>query len=361
MSSQQRLHYLDSVRGIAAMSVLIYHFIGWRWEKNISFHLASFIFNGSDAVSFFFVLSGFVLSYKYLQLNHNLQLKEFIATRFFRIYPAFIVTVLLNYLYVNRATFGLNTISDIFFYNSQELWQELVLVKNIHKFYIPGWTLQVEIALSLLMPFFVIIAKKDIRYLYALIPISIFINSGNFSGYTLHFCLGILLAKFYTEIAEYNFKESKFYTFRYLLLGVVFLLYSIRHIDRIQTLGDGNRFLSFWNIDYFHLTGFASFVILMIIINKKKLQNILHLKPLLFMGKISYSIYLMHWLVVVFIMERWERWQQYIPNEYVLFYTMLLIAIIATLLLSTILYYTVEIPFLKIGKRLVKKNLILNK
>ena len=61
MSQRVRLEYLDSVRGIAALMVVFYHFIGWKWAEEPAFHLSSMIFNGSDAVSFFFVLSGLVL------------------------------------------------------------------------------------------------------------------------------------------------------------------------------------------------------------------------------------------------------------------------------------------------------------
>ena len=48
------------------------------------------MFNGSDAVSFFFVLSGFVLSYKYLALGQPLDMKQFYTNRIFRLWPAFL-------------------------------------------------------------------------------------------------------------------------------------------------------------------------------------------------------------------------------------------------------------------------------
>ena len=68
-----RIEYLDSIRGIAAMMVVVYHFIGWRWAERTMFHVSSMFFNGADAVSFFFVLSGFVLSFKYLQSDKKIQ------------------------------------------------------------------------------------------------------------------------------------------------------------------------------------------------------------------------------------------------------------------------------------------------
>jgi peptidoglycan/LPS O-acetylase OafA/YrhL len=62
-----RLHYLDALRGIASLMVVVYHFIGWRWENNPEFHWGAMLFNGSDAVSFFFVLSGLGLAFPYFQ------------------------------------------------------------------------------------------------------------------------------------------------------------------------------------------------------------------------------------------------------------------------------------------------------
>ena len=92
--------------------------------------------NGSDAVSFFFVLSGFVLSYKYLQYEREYKMGSYIYRRIWRLYPAFIFTVLVNYLYWNRHTLGFSTLSDIGYYNSQQLWEELIMVRKYHKFYL---------------------------------------------------------------------------------------------------------------------------------------------------------------------------------------------------------------------------------
>lgn len=63
----QRFAYLDSMRGIAALMVLFGHFILWRYVDYPIAKSLYLLFNAHDAVSFFFVLSGFVLSWVYLQ------------------------------------------------------------------------------------------------------------------------------------------------------------------------------------------------------------------------------------------------------------------------------------------------------
>ena len=82
---KEHLDYLDSARGIAALMVLFYHFINWKYDSHTLAKVGSIIANGSDAVSFFFVLSGFVLSYKYVVLRQPLDIKKFYFNRFFRL------------------------------------------------------------------------------------------------------------------------------------------------------------------------------------------------------------------------------------------------------------------------------------
>jgi peptidoglycan/LPS O-acetylase OafA/YrhL len=348
----QRLDYLDALRGLAAISVFFYHFFGWKWEKTSYFHASAFVFNGSDAVSFFFVLSGFVLSFAFIQRNEPIPLKKFIVKRLLRLYPAYLCVVFLNYLYWNRHALDLKLLNDIFYLNGQQLWQELILVRGNHKFYIPGWTLEVEMALSLLVPFLVILGRNNVKYLWFLLPISIFMG-GSISIFIFHFILGVLLAYYYPKITEYNIKTHKWYKNRWLIYIAIFLLFSIRQIDKISPIGPSfMNLLKFLGIDFFHFTGFAAACIILIAIQNKSLQKIMQIKPFLFLGKISYSIYLMHWLIVVYVMEHWEKWLQLFPTPQITFFAMLLISFLATIISATMLYYTVERPFINLGKKI---------
>jgi peptidoglycan/LPS O-acetylase OafA/YrhL len=73
---------LESLRGIAALSVVIYHFqVGSHFNN-------SFTNNGSHMVDFFFVLSGFVICLSYRdRLSSIPSLIEFQKRRFWRLYP----------------------------------------------------------------------------------------------------------------------------------------------------------------------------------------------------------------------------------------------------------------------------------
>lgn len=355
VNSSQRLEYLDSVRGIAAMMVVVYHFIGWNWTDYTKYHVASMVFNGSDAVSLFFVLSGFVLSYKYFHSDREINMGNYIYKRIMRLYPAFIFTIMVNYLYWNKeALFAgdfIPVLKDALWKNEQHLWEELTMVRLAHKFYIPGWTLGVEMALSLVVPLMVYAGRQNIKMIWWLIPVSI-IMGNYFSMFAVHFALGMLLAYYYPQIKTYDFSKSKYWKYRYLIGLAVFLLYSIRHIERIIPFGNTYDYIAgFLKIDMFHYTGVASALILIFIINNKKAQNFLTNGLWLYLGKISYGVYLAHWLIVVHVMKYWDHYISLFSNFYVGFFCLLLIVIGATIIFATIMYYFIEKPFINLAKK----------
>ncbi len=350
-----RLEYLDAVRGIAAMMVVVYHFIGWKWGDYTKYHVASLIFNGSDAVSFFFVLSGFVLSYKYFHSDIKLNLPRFTYKRILRLYPAFIVTIILNFLYWNRVNlmdgYILEVLKDIFLFDNKELVLEYTMVRNVHKYYIPGWTLGVEMALSLLMPFLILAGRKSIKILWWFLPICLFLGS-YVSMFMLHFVLGTLLAYYYEPLKNFKWKKWTYKRWNLVILVTTLLFFSIRHLDRMMPFPFAyHQVADLLKLDFFHFTGIASAVILLWIISNRKAQSLLEIKPLKFLGKISYSVYLMHWLFVVFVMDYWDDLIVYFNNYYVGFGVLLTAVIISTILSAIVLYYVVEEPFIKIARR----------
>ena len=362
-----RLEYLDAVRGIAAMMVVIYHFIGWRWGDYTKYHVASLIFNGSDAVSFFFVLSGFVLSYKYFHSDAKLNLARFTYKRILRLYPAFIIVIIINFLYWNRGVIMdgqiLGVLKDIFLFDNKDLLLEFTMVRNVHKYYIPGWTLGVEMALSLLMPFLILAGRKSIKILWWFLPICLLLGS-YISMFMMHFVLGTLLAYYYNEAKSFSWKNWKFKKWNIVILIFTFLFFSIRHFDRMFPFPRGYQDVAdLLKLDFFHFTGIASAVILLWIISNKTAQNLLQVGVLKYLGKISYSVYLMHWVFVVFVMDYWDQLIIKFPNFYVGFGVLLAGVVLATLLSASALYHFVEKPFINIArksKRFTKERYVID-
>ena len=104
-----RLVYLDSLRGLAALSVVFGHYWGSysspEFIKAIDSTPLSFFYNGSGAVSLFFVLSGYVISKNYFKNPEKLEQINFIdyfIKRCFRILPLFIFCLLISFILVNN-------------------------------------------------------------------------------------------------------------------------------------------------------------------------------------------------------------------------------------------------------------------
>jgi peptidoglycan/LPS O-acetylase OafA/YrhL len=84
-----RYTFLDGVRGIAAIFVFTRHasdFWGWRPYRSYL------------AVDLFFLLSGFVIAYAYDERlrNKKMSTRQFLLTRLIRLYPMFLLSVILS-------------------------------------------------------------------------------------------------------------------------------------------------------------------------------------------------------------------------------------------------------------------------
>lgn len=100
---EQRYHYaaLDGLRGLAAMSVLLFHLGHWYGEN----WLAT---NAGLAVDFFFCLSGYVLSIAYrAKFDAGLDTRTFLRIRAVRLVPVIIVGTLISAAYLFARGLGL--------------------------------------------------------------------------------------------------------------------------------------------------------------------------------------------------------------------------------------------------------------
>jgi peptidoglycan/LPS O-acetylase OafA/YrhL len=354
----RHLGYLDSARGIAALMVMVYHYVFLKYGDRLAGKLTCIVFNGSDAVSFFFVLSGFVLSYKYIVLNQSLDIKKFYVNRLFRLWPAYFITVLINALNTYSSDFNLHNFLSVFSLHSSYFWEEAFIFRGNAHYYVPGWTLVLELSFSFLMPFAVALAKKDIRILYWMLFAYIVVGSSlrDLYFFHVHFTLGLLISCFFYKINDASFKETKWYKWRYPLLFGALILFSIRQIDSIIPFGpDYIYFAKYLGIDFFLYTGIASFVFIVAMVRSEKFKKFFEHSVLRFFGKISYGIYLMHWLLVVDVYRYWDKIRSFFPSERYTFIVVFFVYSAATILLSIILHYGVERPFIRMGRRLTNR------
>ncbi|MFT4758852.1 MAG: peptidoglycan/LPS O-acetylase OafA/YrhL [Paraglaciecola sp.] len=225
------------------------------------------------------------------------------------------------------------------------------MVFNVHTLYFPGWTLRIEMIYSLLIIGLILVVTK-LRKAW-LIPIligSFFIGEPRIRMCMTHFILGILFCIYYPALIKINFQKTVFYKFRWLIYSLIFLLFSLRNFRLVPHLKELFDYMWSKNIFWEHWSAIATFLTLVLLAMNEKVQRKLENKYLLFIGKISHCIYLIHWLLVQVIVERWDLWMQYIPNDYLRFVLLFSIYIGLVLLLATFMYKYIEVPFMNLSK-----------
>jgi peptidoglycan/LPS O-acetylase OafA/YrhL len=94
LRTKQHFQVLDGLRGIAALSVVMFHFMEWVYTD----YTRNFIAHGFLAVDFFFCLSGFVIGYAYDDRIKKMGITEFFKSRFIRLHPLVIAGSVLGLL-----------------------------------------------------------------------------------------------------------------------------------------------------------------------------------------------------------------------------------------------------------------------
>src|SRR5215510_13487127 len=83
LKTKQHFAILDGLRGVAALAVVIFHFMEWIFTDPST----NFIGHGFLAVDFFFCLSGFVIGYAYDDRIRKIGVKEFFRLRLISLHP----------------------------------------------------------------------------------------------------------------------------------------------------------------------------------------------------------------------------------------------------------------------------------
>ncbi|MES2419029.1 MAG: acyltransferase [Bacteroidota bacterium] len=94
LKTKKHFEILDGLRGIAALAVVLFHFM----EMAYSDYSKNFIAHGFLAVDFFFCLSGFVIGYAYDDRIGKMGVIEFFKSRLIRLHPLVILGAILGLL-----------------------------------------------------------------------------------------------------------------------------------------------------------------------------------------------------------------------------------------------------------------------
>ncbi|HDR6311980.1 TPA: acyltransferase [Bacillus cereus] len=318
-------------------------------------------FAGHEAVILFFVLSGFVLSLPYLK-NTNVTYSSYLIKRFLRLYIPYSISVLIaTFLYVSFSNGSIHNLSDWF----NNIWVLPIQLSNfIQHFTMLGsfnnsvinpiyWSLIHEMRISIIFPVIIYFILKHNWKLTLIVSFiwcsSAFVltnklNAFNQSDYLMTiyylfmFIVGALLAKHKNVFLQFFSERSV--GMKLIIMICAVLLYTARWW--------GYSFQLMHNIiitDF--LTMFGSTIMIVISIGSKRIKNILLMKPINFIGKISYSLYLYHCVTLL----TFCHWLQYKIS----YLFILVLSFVCAMILATLSYYYIEKPSIRLGKILVRK------
>jgi peptidoglycan/LPS O-acetylase OafA/YrhL len=285
---KSRIYELDALRGIAALLVVLFHY-------TVDLENATFVFNiGCVGVDLFFVISGFVIL---LTIGNTKDWKSFLVNRFSRLYPAYWICVSITTLsiiisYQTHLTdtiipdFGLTYLANL------SMLQFYLNFENIDGSY---WTLIIELLFYGFIMLFLILNKKNyiettgavcllIVFCYRFFAQAVFSNKIMFD-FTNAIPILIYFPLFYSGILFYKLKFVQQTTIRWLLLLVSFLL----QLYIFNTLYSNRGYLSF--AEYAISLSVIYSLFIMYIFNK---LNFVVNKATLWLGSISYVLYLLH-------------------------------------------------------------------
>lgn len=166
------------MRAIAAIMVFVYHNRKY-WRDDLPFVVMRFISEWHIGVTVFFVLSGFLLAYRYEDspLESKKSYLKYILLRIARIFPLY--WILLSFFFLDTA-YSRNVDTYFLQYSLFYSLFEKYSVSGI----VQAWSLQVEFFFYLLSPLLFLLLKKNWKYCISFL-LGLFLLSCTI-GYGLH-------------------------------------------------------------------------------------------------------------------------------------------------------------------------------
>ena len=294
--TSSKIWHLESLRGIAAIAVCLYHF-------QINSHFSNqFIQNAWIFVDFFFVLSGFVIAINYQNKLLNFKnIYRFQFNRFLRLYPLHISMLIIflgieiakylaevNFgLIANNIAFSINNLSS--FLSNIFLLQNFT--HNIPTWNKPSWSISAEFFTYFIFALVIFITKSQrkkiitVSILISIISAIYLFNQGMNSSNgvvrcLLSFFLGVLTYNIFFKLNKKITLTSSFLSFSIIALTGFILI-------RIENELDKNALF---------ILLFFAFTVASLALTSKEcwIVRLLSNKFFVMLGTLSYGIYMIH-------------------------------------------------------------------
>ena len=357
-------NFITGLRGIAILMVFLIH-SGGGGLREISSSGDRAVSMGMYGVDIFFVISGFTIFYQFYSRNYSII--NFLKIRLLRVSIPYFPIIIFMYFYV---IFGGNFTNNwAIIYNNGEI---SLLNLITHLFYLSyinevfantiigiEWTLSIEVFFYVVLGFMIVNLKKldTINKTFFWMILFFFIS-----------VLGIFISKFTNNGLLYQWMPFK-YGYMFLLGGLAYHLRSkLSQILEIKKLNIFSSFLIIFSIPIFLIFitttkipnisilnelffAILTFILIIFVQDSAKYSNIFVNKVIVSIGSISFSMYLVHLLVINFFSLEIDSFSKNSSLNFVYLLFM-------TIIFSTIYYWIFE---LKVYRTVKSKIMIFKK
>lgn len=350
---------IDGLRFVAFLLVFFHHFLIPDFTINNAF-ITKISSRGWSGVELFFVLSAFLLTsllIKEFKTKNEISVGKYFLRRILRIWPLYFLYILMIILLygppADIARFlGMVTFTD-------NLWSSILSYNLSINYATHLWTISMEEQFYIILPFIIpfLLKLKKRTLLYVGLGIWGMFIAARLTAVLLQmphpfiwvlpiqgdaFLFGILAA-----LGTFDGLFKKINSSLKMLIGISLLILST-FIPNVVTIGYGQLFL--YSVIAF---GFL-FIMASVNSNNIVLSKIFGNRPIRYLGKISYGLYVYHIIVTTYVSDwSYNLFSKYfnITNNNLIWFLCFIVTLAAVILVSIISYELYEKHFIKLKKR----------
>lgn len=348
---QKEIYQVTSLRFFAALHVFLFH-LQIYWHISTIPGIGRFLMEGACSMGLFFILSGFVLGYRFHQGVSNY--RNYLFSRLTRIYPVYILAALVTipWLVISLTPYESNLmlLKYLFVIFTNILMIQAWMPQLFNIWNGGSWSISVEMFFYVLFPFLVnhiktltnkqLFTALPVLYLSASIPGISWIlftnNANNIMFYSIpifrvsEFIIGLICGLLFAR--GVRVPRANFICFCCFIFGFIYL-----------ALGPSFGF-SFVTNNFIMVPLYSFLIFSAASLSSGFLYKLLTQNTLVYLGRISYSFYSFQALVLMTLLTKYN----FIVNKFPLMinpYALGIVSFLSLTIIASISHYYIETKF----------------